>query len=156
MYLQLSTLMRRRISVGEWPQDMRLPALEELMQEFGVARVTVRQALALLEAEGLVTRKQGRGTFVTGSPEERHWFGLATSWDALIRIIEGTQPSLLRLAEGVRLPPVAASEGRPAPAYRQLKRIHAKDDVPFCIIAIYLHHRNFDKAPARRHPQTVH
>src|SRR3546814_19207214 len=69
MYLQLSTLMRRRISVGEWPQDMRLPALEELMQEFGVARVTVRQALALLEAEGLVTRKQGRGTFVTGSPE---------------------------------------------------------------------------------------
>src|SRR3546814_5977965 len=62
MYLQLSTLRRRRISVGEWPQDMRLPALEELMQEFGVARVTVRQALALLEAEGLVTRKQGRGT----------------------------------------------------------------------------------------------
>src|SRR3546814_6123313 len=78
--------------------------------------------LALLEAEGLVTRKQGRGTFVTGSPEERHWFGLATSWDALIRIIEGTQPRLLHLAEGVRLPPVAESEGRPAPAYRSEER----------------------------------
>src|SRR3546814_6571626 len=102
MYLQLSTLMRRRISVGEWPRDMRLPALEELMQEFGVARVTVRQALALLEGEGLVTRKQGRGTFVTGSPEERHWMGLATNWDALLRMIEGTRPRLLHLAEGVR------------------------------------------------------
>src|SRR3546814_20848598 len=92
MYLQLSTLMRRRISVGEWPQDMRLPALEELMQEFGVARVPVRQALALLEAEGLVPRQQGRGTLLTGSPEERPGFGLATRRAALNRLIEGHQP----------------------------------------------------------------
>src|SRR3546814_12107836 len=105
--------------------------------------------LALLEAEGLVTRKQGRGTFVTGSPEERHWFGLATSWDALIRIIEGTQPRLLHLAEGVRLPPVAESEGRPAPAYRHMKRIHVKDDVPYCVIDIYLDQRIFDQAPTQ-------
>ncbi|HEY9550280.1 MAG TPA: GntR family transcriptional regulator [Kiloniellaceae bacterium] len=155
MYLQLSTLMRRRISVGEWPQDMRLPALEELMQEFGVARVTVRQALALLEGEGLVTRKQGRGTFVTGSPEERHWLGLATNWDALLRMIEGTRPRLLHLAEGVRLPPVAAAEGRPAPAYRHMKRIHFKDDVPYCVIDIYLDQRIFDQAPERCRSETV-
>src|SRR3546814_2182155 len=116
------------------------------MQEFGVARVTVRQALALLEAEGLFTRKQGRGTFVTGSPEERHWFGLATSWDALIRIIEGTQPRLLHLAEGVRLPPVAESEGRPAQAYRHMKRIHVKDDVPYCVIDIFLNPRILDRS----------
>src|SRR3546814_13031560 len=122
MYLQLSTLMRRRISVGEWPQDMRLPALEELMQEFGVARVTVRQALALLEGEGLVTRKQGRGTFVTGSPEERHWLGIATNWDALLRMIEGTPPRLLPLAEGVRLPPLTAAARRPAQASPHLTR----------------------------------
>src|SRR3546814_11932854 len=103
MYLQLSTLMRRRISVGEWPQDMRLPALEELMQEFGVARVTVRQELALLEAAGLVTRKQGRGTLIQGSPEGRHWFGLAPSRDALTRHLDGNQPPPPPPPQGERL-----------------------------------------------------
>jgi GntR family transcriptional regulator len=155
IYLQLSTLMRRRISVGEWPQDMRLPALEELMQEFGVARVTVRQALAVLEGERLVTRKQGRGTFVTGSTEERHWLGLATDWNALMRMIEGTQPRLLHLAEGVRLPRVAENEGHPAPAYRHMKRIHIKDDIPYCVIEIYLDQRIFDLAPDRCRTETV-
>src|SRR3546814_15651993 len=110
---------------------MRLPALEELSQEFGVVRVTVRQARALLEGEGLVTRKQSRGTFVTGSPEERHWLGLATNWDALLRMIEGTRPRLLHLAEGVRLPPVAAAEGRPAPAYRHMKRLPDRKPVEY-------------------------
>lgn len=155
IYLQLASLMRRRISVGEWPENLRLPALEELMQEFGVARVTVRQALAQLEQEGLVARKQGRGTFVTGSAEERHWLGLATGWDALLRIIEGTRPHLLHLAEGVRLPHLAKNEGRPAPAYRHMKRVHVKDDVPYCVIDIYLDQRIFDLAPERCRTETV-
>ena len=155
MYLQLSTLMRRRISVGEWPQDMRLPAIEEMTREFGVARVTVRQALAVLEDEGLVMRRQGLGTFVTGSPDERHWLGLATSWDSLLRMIDGTKPRLLHVAEGVRLPAVVENEGRPAPAYRHMKRIHIKDDVPYCVIDIYLDQRIFDLAPQRCRTETV-
>src|SRR3546814_11884722 len=106
MYLQLSTLMRRRISVGEWPQDMRLPALEELMQAFGVARVTVRQALALHQAQGLVTRKQRPRTFVTATPAARPRVGLATRWAALIRVIVRTQPRLPHHAQGVHLHPV--------------------------------------------------
>src|SRR3546814_5570958 len=63
--------------------------------------------------------------------EERHWLGLATNWDALLRMIEGTRPRLLHLAEGVRLPPVAAAEGRPAPAYRHMKRIPDRKPVEY-------------------------
>src|SRR5690606_4352318 len=143
LYLQLAILMRRRITVGMWPQGTRLPAIEELMKEFGVARVTVSQALAELERENLIVRKQGRGTFVTGSAEERHWLALATSWDALMRMIEGTRPHLLHLADGARLPRISDDEGRPAPAYRHMKRIHVKDDVPYCLIEIYLDERIF-------------
>src|SRR3546814_15726767 len=105
MYLQLSTLMRRRISVGEWPQDMRLPALAELMQEFGVARVTVHQALALLEAEGLVTRQQGSATFVTGRPTDWHWLGIPIQRRRRNRTLRGTTPDRPRPPGGSAHPP---------------------------------------------------
>src|SRR3546814_13332691 len=72
-------------------------------------------------------------------------------------MIEGTRPRLLHLAEGVRLPPVAAAEGRPAPAYRHMKRIHFKDAVPYCVIHIYFDQRLFDQAPERfRHETVLH
>lgn len=155
LYLQLAILMRRRITIGEWSQGTRLPAIEELMKAFGVARVTVSQALAELERENLIVRKQGRGTFVTGSAEERHWLALATSWDALMRMIEGTRPHLLHLADGVRLPRVSEDEGHPAQAYRHMKRIHIKDDIPYCLIEIYLDERIFNRVPERCRAETV-
>jgi CheY-like chemotaxis protein len=43
---------------------MRLPSHTELAAEFGVAPLTVRQVLSRLEEEGIVSRQQGRGTFV--------------------------------------------------------------------------------------------
>ena len=46
-YAQLSALFRRRIGRGEWPPGAQLPTLERLTAEFGVARVTVRQAIRL-------------------------------------------------------------------------------------------------------------
>lgn len=46
----------------------RLPAEVELCREFGTSRITVQQALRLLEKEGLIRREQGRGTFYIGEP----------------------------------------------------------------------------------------
>ena len=56
LYIQLATLFRRRIESGQWPVDRQIPTLEELMAECGVARATVRQAISVLEEEGLVSR----------------------------------------------------------------------------------------------------
>lgn len=47
------------------------PSERELVQQFGVARMTVRQALDALVVEGLLERVPGRGTFVA-QPSERH------------------------------------------------------------------------------------
>src|SRR3546814_9184894 len=76
-------------------------------------------------------------------------------YTTLFRSSEGTRPRLLHLAEGVRLPPVAAAEGRPAPAYRHMKRIHFKDEVPYCVIDIYPDQRIFDLAPERCRTETA-
>lgn len=56
--------LRRRILSGEYPFGSRLPPHQDLAAQFGVASLTMRQALAFLEREGLVSREPGRGTFV--------------------------------------------------------------------------------------------
>ena len=58
------TSVRERILSGEFAVDSKLPSHTDLATEFGVAPLTVRQVLARLEEEGLVSREQGRGTFV--------------------------------------------------------------------------------------------
>lgn len=63
LYRQVAGLLRDAIYQGRYPRGRRLTE-PELMAEYGVSRVTVRQALALLKAEGLIDAVAGRGTFV--------------------------------------------------------------------------------------------
>lgn len=62
---QLLTLIR----AGEWAGDGKLPTERNLSDRFDVGRRHVRQALDALEAEGLVWRRQGKGTFL-GQPAD--------------------------------------------------------------------------------------
>lgn len=59
--------LREQILRGELEPGEQLPRYLELAAEFGVAPMTVRQVLARLEAEGLIVRRPGRGTFVRES-----------------------------------------------------------------------------------------
>lgn len=68
-YLQLARILRERIASGQIPAGGRLPSLMQLEEESGLARNTVRKALDLLKAEGLIVASQGRGMFVTGGGE---------------------------------------------------------------------------------------
>lgn len=63
-YGWLAASLRARITQGEWVPGTALPAEAALAKEHGVALGTLRQALALLVAEGLLERRHGRGTFV--------------------------------------------------------------------------------------------
>ncbi len=70
LYAQLAGILRERIKSGTWPNGAEIPTLEELAQEFTVARVTVRQAMQILMRDGLVSSQRGRRTFVTYAPAE--------------------------------------------------------------------------------------
>ena len=65
LYYQLKEILSQRILRNDWGVGERLPTEFELCEEYGVSRITVRQALAGLEKEGLIVRKQGLGTFVS-------------------------------------------------------------------------------------------
>lgn len=64
LYSQLVSIVKRNITAGTLLPGELLPSEAELCKTFNVSRSTVRQAIGSLEAEGLVVRKQGRGTFV--------------------------------------------------------------------------------------------
>ena len=53
-----------RIRSGEWKPGQLIPNEFEIAAEFGVSQGTARKAISELAAEGLVLRRQGRGTFV--------------------------------------------------------------------------------------------
>jgi GntR family histidine utilization transcriptional repressor len=63
-YETVKTSIQQRIAEGGWQAGVRLPSERELVQEFGCARMTVHRALRELEAEGLIERRQGSGSYV--------------------------------------------------------------------------------------------
>lgn len=68
LYLQIGELLRERIRSRGWVEGQALPNEGELAREYGVSVGTMRKALEQVEAIGWISRRQGRGTFVT-NPE---------------------------------------------------------------------------------------
>ncbi len=153
-YAQLADLFRNRIARGQWRPGDRLPPLEALMSEFDVARVTVRQAVEVLSREGLLSAQQGRGTFVTKAPAERP-LRLQTSLRDLADVYRHDKPQLTLLEESTATPPLRPEDGKPAPRYHFMRRVHSRDGEPYCVISIYLDERVFRMAPKRFRRETV-
>lgn len=65
LYVQIRQALKRQILEGHFQPYERLPSEQELMQTFGVSRITVRHAIKELHHEGLVFSAQGKGTFVS-------------------------------------------------------------------------------------------
>jgi len=91
LYYQLETILRKKILSGDFVPDTPMPSEDALAEEYEVSRITVRQALASLEQDGLVLRQRGKGTFVsetagkfelprfTGSIEDLVMMGIRTT-----------------------------------------------------------------------------
>jgi GntR family transcriptional regulator len=70
IYLQLRDALAERIARGEWKPGSAIPNEGDLAREFGVSAGTMRKALSLLENEHIITRRQGRGTYVNDPAAE--------------------------------------------------------------------------------------
>jgi GntR family transcriptional regulator len=64
LYGQVEFALRNKILSGQYELGEKLPSENELAERFGVSKITIRHALARLEADRLITRKSGKGTFV--------------------------------------------------------------------------------------------
>lgn len=70
-YLEIYASLKKGITEREFESDRRLPSEPELCRRFAAARNTVRQALALLQKEGLIETIKGKGAFITKRGERK-------------------------------------------------------------------------------------
>ena len=144
-YIQLATLFRRRVESGVWSTGQRIPTVDELATEYGVARATIRQALDQIEAEGLIERFRAKGTFVRRAPSERLWCEVQTDWGGLLRSREGAEIEILGRDAGAMPPVMPDGFGSPAPGYQHLRRRHSRKGEAFLLADIYLDSRWWPK-----------
>ena len=64
LHHQIKESLTLQIASGQWRPEDEVPSEAELCRHYGVSRGTIRRALADLENQGLVERRQGKGTFV--------------------------------------------------------------------------------------------
>jgi len=130
-YRRVAAVFRRRISTGEWQAGDRLPALDALVKELHVGRITVRHALDLLAEEGLIARhRDRRGSSVISQPLDRRWFTLALNLNELESHSAAITVSEIDSGPWSRPLPVGAEEGRQSTGYHRVVHLHHHKDYP--------------------------
>jgi GntR family transcriptional regulator len=131
-YRQIEQALRERIST--LVPGARMPSDAELCAEFGVSRMTARNAMQQLAEDGLITRTPGRGSFVAEPPAHRRANRLMTFSREMRRA--GRVPSSRVLDRVVR--PASSAEAdslgiSPGDAVVYLRRLRLADDVPMAL-----------------------
>lgn len=155
LYTQIASSLRNELDTGTWPVGSKLPAINQLADRFGVAAQTMRQAIGLLESHGLVLRRQGIGTVVQNLPRDLHWLNLPTDWVSLVGMLDKLDVRVMLVEASDRVPKVREGEGRPDGAYKYVKRVHYRNDEPFCVIEFYLAAEVYMRAPKTFRRTTV-
>ncbi len=107
-YRQLLQLLRQQIIAGQFAPGARLPTEDELAQQYGLSRGTVRKAIEQLSAEGFVYAEQGSGTYVSATHPNAAPFrfaecpaGAAITYQVITREVI---PAGMAVAERLSLP----------------------------------------------------
>jgi GntR family transcriptional regulator len=139
LYYRVREALRERIEAGDWKPGDLIPAESKLLEAFGVSRATIRQALLDLVREGLLVRKQGRGSFVATRKIAEPLPRLASFTEEMRR--EGLVASTRSVkVEVVQAPGRVASALRVASSdtFIRLERVRCADGHPIVLLVSYL------------------
>jgi GntR family transcriptional regulator len=139
LYHQLKTFIEDQIGSGEWSPGHKLWTELQFANEFMISRTTVRQAMQLLQNEGLVERIQGKGTFV-GRPKIAQNLALMTTIEPWRNGPDGAAELKVLYLEKVKAPPAVASRLNLLPTDQvfELKRTVVVDNEPLVILTCWL------------------
>jgi GntR family transcriptional regulator len=131
--------LRLRLSTGEWSAGQRLPSETDLAARYGVARMTIRQAVGALASEGVVVRRQGLGTFAAEQLPARSADGLMSFTESMR--MQGRDVATRLVAASVEQPPSAARDalrlGGSAAAVL-VRRLRTLDGCPVAVQSSWL------------------
>jgi GntR family transcriptional regulator len=139
LYYQVMRELKEQIVSGKLAPGDRLPSEARLTGRHRVSRVVIRQALQILEDQGLIERERGRGTFVSQRVVDDAAPRISGSLEDLIHMGPGTT---LRVAE-FRLvratPDLAEVFGTEVDAELFfVKRVRLVDEMPFAVLTNYI------------------
>lgn len=84
-YMRVMAHLQTKITTGILAEGVRLPSEQELENEYGVSRTTIRKALNMLETEGLIFIRQGQGSFVRATNRDAQNLNKITSFSETMR-----------------------------------------------------------------------
>jgi GntR family transcriptional regulator len=134
LYIRLQKLLRDAITQRVLAQDSAIPPERELAEEYAVSRITVRKALEGLVEEGLLTRRRGAGTFVTGVRVEKSFSKLSSFSEDMISRGRRPRSVWISRAVGAVTPEESMSLGlSPGAAVYRFHRIRYADETPMAL-----------------------
>lgn len=140
LYYRVETALQQRIHEGDLKPGDRLPSEEALAREYGVSRLTIREAMRRLNEEGYVARIRGRGTFVTEKIKEKvsstkftgfledYYTEIQRVQVKSVQIVEAPVPA--RLADALQV-----EQGQPVTIVRRLRVL---ENAPFAFTTNYI------------------
>ena len=132
-------MLRQRIADAVYPPGSRLAPEDGLASEFAVSRATIRQAVSQLVDAGLITRRQGSGTYVAERTPTMLKQRFRGSLGDLIRESHLASGRDIVIEHGIQLPVhVAADLSLPDGIGTVVRRTRLMDDVPFAYTVTYL------------------
>lgn len=147
LYVQVAGILRHKIVSGEWPPGHRLDNFDLLAAQYKVARVTIRQAVARLVDEGLLSARRGRGTQVQDRPE-----AAAPRWSDIVGNLgrsEGTEIKVVRNQRVARVPDEFLLGAAPFDAYVEICAVHAHGGMPFALLRLFVAEEVYERLPRR-------
>ena len=140
LYTQIKGILRDRILDGTYQAHQQMPSESELMETFGVSRITVRQALGDLQKEGLIFKIHGKGTYVSKPKAFQNVAQLQGFGEAMSRMGYETFSRVVSLKGMPAGPAIAAKLGvDPAEEVVELRRVRYLNRAPISLDVTYVH-----------------
>lgn len=155
LYVSLSNLLETEIYEGHWRNGAQLPTIAELANKYQVARVTIRQALGVLSAKGLIDSIQGKGTFVAENVVPKQTVELDSDWSHLLAMLDGNLPEAIDIKKSCDLPSSLKGMGTSLGDYRYMRRIHRNHGEAYCLNEVYLANDFYKRSPKAFDTQMV-
>ncbi|WP_010276735.1 UTRA domain-containing protein [Paenibacillus senegalensis] len=134
LYLQLKHVLKEEINRGNYAPGEQLPPESELCEIYGVSRGTARKAIMDLVEEGILSRQQGKGTFVREAMIQRELFSIGGYSDTTATSAEGMQSLIISCSVTLSDDYLAAFfEEEPGERALELKRLHHIKDEPLIL-----------------------
>lgn len=145
LYSQLASVLRGRITRGEWKIGDQIPTLDELSDTYGVARVSAKQAVQMLVSEGLLSARRGRRTTVVHSGLYERT--LSTGVAAPLEQLPGFNARILSEVRDLSLPSFAEGLGQPEKAYVRITKVDSDGQNPYAFSSIHVAQDLFNLFP---------